>query len=336
MRRPGTRVAASLVGAIFFLVIGCSSNSDQADVMTIEPAVAALSPLPSATPAGVVHPIPRPIDSTTFDPDTRSVVVLADGGTRVLLLSGADLTAPARQVSLDKAANQVTIVDGGVALLAMNGQVGRLDLRTGALSTVPVSGDVRSVAQLDDGGLAAGLANGEIHIIDTESTASQVISGLASVDALAVTGTSLTALDRRQTSLTAIDTHEHSLGVALRAGEGAAQLTTDRFDRILVTDTTGDELLVYTTDTLMLRQRYPVGPAPYAIAYDEGSDRAWVTLTGSNEVVGYELSSGIPVESTRFPTVRQPNSIAVDAVSGDLLIGSATGDGLQQIPTRAP
>jgi len=41
------------------------------------------------------------------------------------------------------------------------------------------------------------------------------------------------------------------------------------------------------------------------------------------------------VETARYPTVRQPNSVTVDTVNGDLLIGSATGDGLQQIPTRS-
>jgi hypothetical protein len=30
--------------------------------------------------------------------------------------------------------------------------------------------------------------------------------------------------------------------------------------------------------------------------------------------------------------VRQPNSVAVDADTGDLYVGSATGDGLQRIP----
>ncbi len=118
-------------------------------------------------------------------------------------------------------------------------------------------------------------------------------------------------------------------------GEGATQLTTDHYGRILVTDTTGDELLAYTTDTLMLRQRFPAGLAPYAVAYDDTADRAWVTLTETNEVVGFDLSSGVGVETARYPTVRQPNSVTVDTVNGDLLIGSATGDGLQQIPTRS-
>ncbi len=85
-----------------------------------------------------------------------------------------------------------------------------------------------------------------------------------------------------------------------------------------------------------MHQRYPpVGESPYAVAYDEAADRVWVTLTATNEVVGFDLSSGIPpVETGRFKTVRQPNSLAVDSSNGNLIVGSATGDGLQVIPSR--
>ncbi len=57
-----------------------------------------------------------------------------------------------------------------------------------------------------------------------------------------------------------------------------------------------------------------------------------MTLTGNNKVVGYDLSTGVPVEKNRFDTVRQPNSVTVDTATGTLVVGSATGDGLQRIP----
>jgi DNA-binding beta-propeller fold protein YncE len=155
------------------------------------------------------------------------------------------------------------------------------------------------------------------------------------VDALALTKGDLSALDRRQTSLTDIELDDSSLGMALRAGEGATQLTTDEYGRILVTDTTGDELLVFTTDPLMMRQRYPIADAPYGVAYDDRTDLVWVTVTGTNKVIGYDISTGIPVEKVRYDTVRQPNSVTVDTAGGALLVGSATGDGLQRIPLAA-
>ncbi|AOW92728.1 hypothetical protein BFN03_08535 [Rhodococcus sp. WMMA185] len=336
MAGRGMRTVATSIGLAFLLVTGCSSNSDEDVAVTIEPASAAQSPPQNTVPAGTVHPVGAPIASTTFDAETRTAVVMPDSDNQILLFSGDDLAAPTRAIPVDQSVTQVSIAPGGVALLAMNNQVGRLDLRTGELTFIPADGDVRSVAQLPDGRIATGLSDGKIHIEDPETNRTQVIDGLTSVDELAVVGDTLTALDRGQTSITAIDVPDSSLGLALRAGEGATQLTTDHFGRILVTDTRGDELLVYTTDALILRQRFPTGPAPYGVAYDDRSDTAWVTLTGDNEVVGFDLSSGVGVETARYSTVRQPNSIAVDTVNGDLLIGSATGDGLQQIPTRSP
>ena len=150
------------------------------------------------------------------------------------------------------------------------------------------------------------------------------------------TGDHLAALDRRQTSITQIDLGSDSLGLSLRAGEGATNLATDHFGRILVTDTTGGELLVLTNDPLTMRQRFPGGTSPYGVAYDNRADVAWVTLTGTNEVVGYKLGTGMPKEVHRFPTVRQPDSVAVDPDTGNLFIGSAAGDGMQTIATLAP
>jgi DNA-binding beta-propeller fold protein YncE len=106
---------------------------------------------------------------------------------------------------------------------------------------------------------------------------------------------------------------------------------TDHYGRMLVTDTSGGALLVFTTDPLEMHQMFPVGASPYALAYDQATETVWVTLTASNEVVGYDLSTGIPEEVGRFATVRQPNSVTVDSRSGDLFVGSATGDGLQRI-----
>jgi hypothetical protein len=57
----------------------------------------------------------------------------------------------------------------------------------------------------------------------------------------------------------------------------------------------------------------------------------WVSLTASNTVVGYDLSTGIPVEKVRYPTVRQPNTLAYDESSGTLYVVSGSGDGIQVI-----
>ncbi|HEV7359653.1 MAG TPA: hypothetical protein VGN92_00995, partial [Mycobacterium sp.] len=124
---------------------------------------------------------------------------------------------------------------------------------------------------------------------------------------------------------------------SLRAGEGATTMAADPVGRVLVVDTRGGELLVYgccsPQTPLILRQAYPVRQAPYGLAGSRGL--AWVSQTASNMVIGYDLSTGIPVEKVRYPTVQQPNSLAFDEASDALYVVSGSGAGVQVIERAA-
>ena len=120
---------------------------------------------------------------------------------------------------------------------------------------------------------------------------------------------------------------------ALRAGEGATTLATDSLGRVLVADTRGGELLVYGVNPLILRQAFPVRQSPFGLAGSRAL--AWVSQTASNMVIGYDLSTGIPVERVRYPTVQQPNSLAFDEASGTLFVVSGSGAGVQIVEHAA-
>jgi hypothetical protein len=67
-----------------------------------------------------------------------------------------------------------------------------------------------------------------------------------------------------------------------------------------------------------------------------GSSRlAWVSQTTTNSVVGYDLSTGIPVEKVRYRTVQQPDALAFDDATGTLYVVSGSGAGVQVIPGAA-
>lgn len=120
-------------------------------------------------------------------------------------------------------------------------------------------------------------------------------------------------------------------GSGLRAGDGATNAVPDRYSRLLVVDTRGGELMAFSVNPLIMRQRFPVPGAPYGIAYDAKRDLAWVTLTERNEVVGFNVAGGEPVEKYRFPTLRQPNAVATDEASGRVYVSSANNGGIQVI-----
>lgn len=141
----------------------------------------------------------------------------------------------------------------------------------------------------------------------------------------------MVALDRQQTAAAVIDLGAGKLGQELRAGDGATNAVTDQYGRVLVVDTTGGELLALSADPFLLRQRYPVPGAPYGIAYDPATHLVWITLTATNQVVGYDVKGGEPKQRYEFDTVAQPNSVAVDSADGAVLVSSATGAGVQRI-----
>jgi DNA-binding beta-propeller fold protein YncE len=93
----------------------------------------------------------------------------------------------------------------------------------------------------------------------------------------------------------------------------------------VVVDTRGGAVLLYAPPPRAAQvQRLALPGQPYGVAYDPVRDRLWVTVTATNEVVGIDLSGSEPRETTRLPTVQQPNTVAVDAKTGRLFITGTT------------
>ncbi|MGW5382032.1 YncE family protein [Nocardia sp. NPDC003963] len=332
-RKPRVTAAATLLAAAV-LLSGCSGDSEPGagDVPTREPATPAVSPPVATAPAGQLLPAPTRLTALVSDPGSGNLAGLDPAGTTLTLFTPATTPPTAHQVPLPAPAAAIAAGTPGEILAATDGAILRVDAATRAVTRIPVDGNLHSVQSRPDGTLIAGTADGRVMVLDRTGNVQQKVSGLVSADALALTGDTLAVLDRRQTLLTEIAPGYERLGLALRAGTGAAQLVEAPYDRVVVTDPDSGQLLVFTTDPLVLRQRYPVGSSPYALAYDRRSDTVWATCTQSNEIVGYDLSTGTPREVGRYPTVRQPNAVTVDDATGDLYIGSATDPGLQRIP----
>lgn len=330
------RFRSVLTGAVLALALvsGCSSggsSNDATKLDTIPAAQPATSPPQTATPAGTVTSVGVHVNAMVVDESTRTLVLAATGPDRLLLLHLDDLSAPARTITLPGAAARVQLAgSGGGVLVALPKGVARVNTSTGTLTSTTVDGDVTAVLQLPDGRIAAGLSSGSTLVLGTDGAVQATIGGLAGVDELVRAGTTVLAVDRQQTAAAVIDVGKGTLGSALRAGEGATNAVADQYGRALVADTTGDELLALSSNPLLLRQRYPVAGAPYGIAYDATTNLVWMTLTATNQVVGLDVKGGEPQERYRFDTVRQPNSVAVDSASGVVLVGSATGAGLQR------
>jgi len=341
---PRAVFAVVLLGA--GLVTGCGTGpGTQSQQDLLAGVTPAFSPQVGQAPAGTVLPLDAPATAVVVDPRTSTVAAALADPPQLLLttldtaapdITAPDTTAPVPDVPVRRvplpgpAADLVLAAEGGPLLVpvAAPGSLVRVPLDGGSPSRTDLDGAARGAVAM--GGYTV-VALGDRLAVLEESEQRRTIPGFADAVSLVPAGAKVAVLDRGRTAVSLVDPASGETGPALRAGNGAAHAVADRFGRLLVTDVRDGELLVFSGDPLLLRQRAPLPGAPYGLAYDGQRDLAWVTLTARNEVVGLHMGGGEPVVVHRFPTVHQPDAVAVDPVSGRVVIVSASGAGLQVI-----
>ena len=337
----GQRLVAGCA-VVVALLCGCSSNITDSAPRTIASGTPAVAPTPTNAPAGVVRQLAGVAYAAIVDPAGAGLVVLTGETDRdadtVTVMGTAAQTG--RTIALPQPATAIAGDGRGSAVLSTRGGYFSVDLMAGTVARVAVDGasdvDFTAIARRADGRLVLGSSDGTVFIVAEDADGSSAVEHrdktFARVDSIVTQGNTSVVLDRGQTSVTALNARGN-IAQALRAGEGATTMVADPAGRVLVTDPRGQELLVFSVDPLIMRQRYPVSGAPYGLA---GSQRlAWVSQTASNTVIGYELATGIPVEKVRYPTVQQPNILAYDDASDVLYVVSGSGAGVQVIEQAA-
>jgi hypothetical protein len=319
------------------LITACgSSDEDSPDVPTVAPATAAQAPASSAAaPAGSTVPAPAGARALAASGDTVGVV--SPDGRQLLRYDIGAMTTPPTAIDIPEVTALAAGTDGGY-----------LGVGPGSLVVVDAGGSVRTVdldaesptavVEASTGDVVVGTADGRVLVYDKDLQKDHDIDSFVRVDALTAAPASadgldgqVLVLDRAQSSVTPVDPRSGELGPALRAGNGATNSTVDRFGRVLVANTRDGEILGFFGSPLVMRFRYPVADGPYAVDYDDTRDLLWVSTTGNNEVVAYDLADGEPTEKQRFDSVAQPDRIAVDS-AGAVYVLSAREGALQVVP----
>ena len=325
--------AVSLVAIL--LLSGCAPNGKPTDDLQVVAnpvaATAPVSPAAAAPPAGKLVGTSS-VTALTIDPTTRTLAVAVADPPSVLLYNLDALDAAPRTVPLPGAAGQLSASPGQVlASVPARAQVTKISLPDGAITTLAVDGQPASARTSGGQTLVAVRDRKAIEVFNGDKLTKTITGQLYSADDVLTSGTGTVVLDKLRTALFKVDVSGGKVAEGLRAGDGATNAVADSYGRVLVTDTRVSALLAFSTDPLVMRQRYPVPGGAYGIAYDAKRSLAWVTLTERNEVVGFDVRSGEPVERYRFATVRQPNSVTVDEQTGRVVVGSAAGEGTQVI-----
>ncbi|KAA8744669.1 WD40 repeat domain-containing protein [Corynebacterium tuscaniense] len=323
------------LAATCLLLAGCSPavQNKTEDVLYMGNAEPAESPAAS-DPDGEIIPSPAITDIDT----TGGIlgVRLADA------LQVGDLAAFRDQnthtIDVDASSGDVSANAGFFAIVHPNdNEVELISAATGkSVEHIPVGDDITVAAPLTGNNVITGSDSIERVWVYSKDGAEQDTFKVARPSDY-ILAQSLDSEDRvvrvNRFDTTIQDLHmdEGSQGGTLRVGFGVGKVAFGEDGVVLAADATGDRLFIYTTDEVIrLHQMVPTDGRPWAVAWDSQRNLAWVTSTANNTVVGYDISQGVPLEKMRFKTVTAPQSlVALDG--GTLVIGSATGDGLQII-----
>jgi DNA-binding beta-propeller fold protein YncE len=268
------------------------------------------------------------------DPVTRTVAV----GVRQpdeLILINADTERVSATVPLPGVLRHLQLAAPGGPVLVpdeSSNSLLRVALPGGAVqSRVETGKSPHDANQAADGTIFVANEAGATVVAVRDNRVVHTFTDVTQPAGLAHVGNTVGLVDVRENTLTFYDAATLAPITELPAGIGPTHVLADKHGRMIVADTRGDALLVYALPPQAHQiTRIALAGRPYGITYDPNRDRLWVTVTATNQVVGYDTSASVPREVARLPTVRQPNTVAVDPVTGRLFI-TGTVDGTVEV-----
>jgi DNA-binding beta-propeller fold protein YncE len=356
------RLAASVV--LVFVVGGCTQPSPPPDANAPGSAITTTVEVPRAIATNVptegkrppADGLPPPAEPQQAPPQTAPIPgrivsvgkapegVVVDTATRVvavakrdpneLVFLNADTGQEMQRVPLPGFVRHLQLADPGGPILvpveSANALI-RVELPSGTvLPQIDTGITPHDAAQADNGMVFVANEHGGTVTVLRGTEIVKVFADSVQPAGMAATGQSMGLIDVRKNDLTIYDTKTLTIGGSTRAGDGPTHLVADNHGRLIAADTRGDAVRVFEP----LPTPHQVGivaqpGGPYGIAYDPTRDRLWVASSGTNEVVGYDMSQPTPREIRRVPTVQNPYTLGVDANTGRLFVGGVTGGVVQ-------
>ena len=333
-------LAAALATAL--LLGGCSGEEVRLDPAA-EPAS---SPELTAAPAGRVLPLADQSEGIAFDARTGTLAYASYRPGRVTVLDAATLEErgvvevpgdPGRQRHLSFTRDGSTLLvasEGGDVLVGVDARTGR------EVSSTRVGDFPHDAQEAEDGSIWVGNEGvksgvGSLSVVVDGEVTDTLTDNLTQPGGVVISSGRVGAIDVRRNALVLFDVGSRDYVAALNAGRGPTHGVVDREGRMVVVDTEGDQVLVYRPEPFTLVQRAPLRGSPYGVAYDPERHQLVATLTARNEVVAVDLDAPQPTVVGRWPTVRQPNTVAADPRDGTLYVaGSTQGPGQLQVIER--
>jgi DNA-binding beta-propeller fold protein YncE len=329
------RVFTLLTLATVLLVpVGCGAEQDAAQKRPPPAPEPAEGPPLKKKPAGRVVEVGPAPEGIAADPKTGLVAVALRNPNELGLVDGKS-GETVRKVELPESARHLDLADtGGPVLVPAEGSdsLVQVSLPDGKITSETPVGDFPHNA--------AAAPNGRIFVANEKDSTASIVEdgremrkvqtplkpgGVAADDGL------VGIVGVRSLTVEVFDACTLESVGHVDAGEGPTHVRAGPGNRFYVTDTRGDAVLVYAARPEPERlDRISLPGSPYGIAIDPGRKQLWVTLTAEQSVVQFALGRRTPREIARYPTVRQPNSVAIDTASGRVFV-TGKADGQLQI-----
>lgn len=302
---------------------GCGGSGDGL-APAAEPA---RSPPVDAMPVGRVVPVGHKPEGLAFDPRTGLLAVALTRPDRLALVDGRS-GRTVRRVRLPGAARHLALAGPGGPVLVPAEDVDRLvtvSLPDGHLRETPV-GRQPHAAVAAGGRIFVGNERGRsVSVVEAGREVRTLDAPVGPGGVAATRGGVVAVVGVRERAIDVFDESTLTTRGRIPVGIGPTHVAA-RGKRFFVVDTRGDGLIEIHLDPLRVHRRTHLEGTPYGIAADRKGRRFWVTLTASNQVA--ELTDRRLLRT--FPTVRQPNSVAVDPRTGRVFVASRK-DGVLQL-----
>jgi len=247
-----------------------------------------------------------------------------------------------RRVALPESPRHLGLIPGGPVLVPAE--------RADALVSVTLPGGATQTARVGDFPHNATAGAGRVFTVnefgDTLSVIDQgrVVETVATPvqpGGVAVVADVVGVVTVRSNALTLYDAQTLERLGEVVVGAGPTHVVAGPPGRFYVIDTRGDALLAVDAregrdgggDPAIV-DRTNLAGAPYGVAVDPRRNRLWVTLTERNELVELALSQRGPERVRTYPTIRQPNTVAVDPATGRVYVAGRAEGLLQTIEPR--
>ncbi|MGA9372466.1 MAG: hypothetical protein WBV53_11520, partial [Solirubrobacterales bacterium] len=202
-------------------------------------------------------------------------------------------------------------------------------------------GDLTATVSVGDHPHDAAAAAGRVFVSNEFGDSVSVVQGDRVTDTLdapqqpggiAAAGRYVAVVAVRERTLEVYDARTLASLGSTDAGEGPTHAIS-LGNSVLVSDTEGNALLRYRpAPHPRLLARAAVPGVPYGLAFDSRRRLVWVTLTALNRVEVLSVSGGRLRRVAQYPTVRQPNSVAVDPRTGTAFVAGRSAGSIERIP----